>query len=237
MSGDGGLQGIVKDCVAFANAAGGRLLIGIEDDCELPPADQRISDELLERLAKRIPQLTLNVGASPRKVTEVNGGEYIELTVLRNTNSIAATSDGRYFILGLLAQYEMLTAQQLAARLDLKRTADVGRWLGRLPDWEIIKTRGRTRGREYYIAPRILSTLDFKGNTTLKGIEKHRLRELILRDLEIYEEAAISEIHRRIGLEIPRHKIRDELRKLVMQGLVGRRGERKARRYLLKKKA
>jgi len=29
---------IAKDCIAFANASGGRLLLGIEDGQDLPPA-------------------------------------------------------------------------------------------------------------------------------------------------------------------------------------------------------
>jgi ATP-dependent DNA helicase RecG len=32
---------LAKDCVAFANAQGGSLLIGIEDKEVLPPADRR----------------------------------------------------------------------------------------------------------------------------------------------------------------------------------------------------
>ena len=31
---------LAQDCVCFANGAGGRLLIGIEDGQTLPPADQ-----------------------------------------------------------------------------------------------------------------------------------------------------------------------------------------------------
>lgn len=52
---------VTKDCVAFANAQGGGLLIGIEDDALAPPADQRISDELIERVRRRIGELTVNV--------------------------------------------------------------------------------------------------------------------------------------------------------------------------------
>ena len=59
--GEGGLQELAKDCVAFANAEGGRLLIGIEDGDDEPVADQRIDSQWLERLPKRISQLTLNV--------------------------------------------------------------------------------------------------------------------------------------------------------------------------------
>ena len=34
---------LAQDCVCFANGAGGRLLIGIEDGQSLPPADQVVS--------------------------------------------------------------------------------------------------------------------------------------------------------------------------------------------------
>jgi ATP-dependent DNA helicase RecG len=37
-------QELASDCVCFANSAGGKLLIGIEDGAELPPAEQRVAD-------------------------------------------------------------------------------------------------------------------------------------------------------------------------------------------------
>ena len=37
---------LAKDCVAFANALGGRLLIGIENGEDSPPHDQRIPADL-----------------------------------------------------------------------------------------------------------------------------------------------------------------------------------------------
>ena len=73
--------------------------------------------------------------------------------------------------------------------------------------------------------------MEFKGTTTLKNIEGHRLRELILRDLEIYKEARISEIHQRIGPEIPRRKLRYQLRLLVEAGEIGKRGVGKPTTY------
>ncbi len=44
---------LAKDCVAFANAQGGKLLIGIEDDETLPPSGQRIEISLLEKRGTR----------------------------------------------------------------------------------------------------------------------------------------------------------------------------------------
>ncbi|HLS99845.1 MAG TPA: RNA-binding domain-containing protein, partial [Porticoccaceae bacterium] len=37
---------LVKDCIAFANATGGRLLLGIEDGQNEPPAGQQIPADL-----------------------------------------------------------------------------------------------------------------------------------------------------------------------------------------------
>ncbi|MBX9681399.1 MAG: putative DNA binding domain-containing protein [Gemmataceae bacterium] len=92
------LDGLACDCVGFANAAGGSIWIGVEDGKAEPPADQRIDSRLIEKFRKRIPQVTVNVAVNPQLVRAENGGEYVELRVLGNQQSIAATSDGRYFL-------------------------------------------------------------------------------------------------------------------------------------------
>ena len=517
-----------KDCVAFSNARGGRILIGIEDDAEEPPPGQRIPEELVETIAKRIPQITLNVGILPRKITAGNGGEYIEVQVFRSAQSVASMSDGRYFIrvsdesrpllpdeltrligdktayvweaqtiknvprnrfdqeklnrfvdsiqqsdrvsdfikaktvdelldhylftsgryltnlgilwigrrddratllyapviqfikydeldrkvnkltwddfslnpmelieviwnevpdwretyelpdgmfrknvphyeelvvrellanalvhrpytqrgdifvdlfpdrlevhnpgllplgvtptnilhttikrnehlarvfynlrlmeregsgfdrmyevllavgkpvpevfegddrvvitvrkriinpmivefmaradqtfnltqreritLGLVAQHESLTAKQLCGDLELKSAKELSPWIGRLVKWQVLRTTGRTKATEYYVEPGLLRKLNFRGRTSLRGIEKHRLQELIIKDLEIYRKAGISDIQNRIGLEIPRHKIRRELGKLRKQGIISTRNSGRWMKYLL----
>ena len=88
---------LAKDCVCFANGAGGRLLIGMEDGEALPPVGQSVSPELLDRLRKRIGELTVNVQALPSLQRAGNGGEYIELAIDR-APSVASTRDGRYFL-------------------------------------------------------------------------------------------------------------------------------------------
>lgn len=89
---------IAKDCVAFANKEGGHLAIGIEDDDELPPPTQRVDDSLKEKVVKRINELTINVAIVPKIVKEKNGGEYLDLEILRSAASIASTTKGGYFI-------------------------------------------------------------------------------------------------------------------------------------------
>ena len=81
-----------KDCVCFANGYGGEIHIGIEDEEELPNATQKIKPALLDKISKTIPQLTLNVGVVTSIETAENGGEYINLKVLRSSQTIACTS-------------------------------------------------------------------------------------------------------------------------------------------------
>jgi ATP-dependent DNA helicase RecG len=88
---------LAKDCVCFANGAGGRLLIGIEDGEALPPAGQAVPPDLLDRLRKRMGELTVNVQALPSLQRAANGGEFIELVIDRSA-SVASTRDGRYFL-------------------------------------------------------------------------------------------------------------------------------------------
>jgi len=88
---------LAKDCVCFANGQGGSLLIGIEDDENVPPAGQVIAQELLDRLRKRINELTVNVQALPRIETSGNGAQFIEVLIPRSA-SVTSTCDGRYFV-------------------------------------------------------------------------------------------------------------------------------------------
>ena len=134
--------------------------------------------------------------------------------------------------LGLLAQHEALTAIELVKVLELSRAEDLKHWIGRLKDWGVVSSRGRTKATEYFVEPDVLRKLEFQGGTTLKGIERHRLRELILRDLEIYRKASISEIHGRIGSEIPRRKIRRELGELVAENEIGSQGVKRSTVYV-----
>ncbi|MDR5736227.1 ATP-binding protein [Caballeronia sp. LZ025] len=88
---------LAKDCVAFANATGGLLLIGIEDAATAPPAGQVLPAELPDLVRRRLSELTVNVFALPEVRTAENGAQYLELTIPRAV-AVASTTDGRYYI-------------------------------------------------------------------------------------------------------------------------------------------
>lgn len=88
---------LAKDCVAFANAIGGKLLIGIEDGETAPPAAQRIPDGLIDTVQRKIRENTVNITTLPHIIRLDSGDEYLELQIPRAV-AVASTSDGRYFL-------------------------------------------------------------------------------------------------------------------------------------------
>ena len=87
---------VAKDCVAFSNAQGGVIDYGIEDDADVPPADQKVSEDVAINLEKKINGKTHNVSAHAEILTHENGGQYIRLHIARGTSS-ASTTSGKYF--------------------------------------------------------------------------------------------------------------------------------------------
>lgn len=141
--------------------------------------------------------------------------------------------------LGLLAQHGSLTALEFSKLLELPDEARLRDWLGSLPDRGIVRSAGRTRGTRYSIEPAVLASFDFTQATTLKEIEPHRLRALILEDLTRYSPTAdspskMAQIHARIGPEIPAARLRRCIEDLRAEDLVGMIGQRKGAAYYLR---
>ena len=135
--------------------------------------------------------------------------------------------------LGLLVLHDGLTAQALAHHLELQDADALDGWLGKLMKLGVVATSGRTKGTRYFVPPQILQRLDFTPRTTLTRIQPHRLAALIIEDLTRYPDAAISEIHERVGAEIPRPTLKTALGRLVKAGALEKHGEFKWSRYRL----
>jgi ATP-dependent DNA helicase RecG len=86
---------------------------------------------------------------------------------------------------------------------------------------------------EYFIAPKLLKKMDIKGKTSLKKIENQRLKELILQDLAIYEQASISEIWEDVGKEIPLKRIQKLFYAMLEECMLGADGKLKSRKYFI----
>ncbi len=133
--------------------------------------------------------------------------------------------------LGLIAQSGSMPTLLLSNKLSLRNEDSLKYWIGNLLKKEIILSTGKTKATEYFVNPTLLKQLDFKGKTDLKKIETHRLEQLILEDLKIYQPCPIGDLHQRIGKEINQKRIKRQLDKMIAEGKIEGIGERRWRTY------
>jgi ATP-dependent DNA helicase RecG len=93
------LASLAETCVCFANAQGGELIIGIEDQEKGPPENQKVKVEDMNDVVKKLRSLTDGVGlVNPQIITHNNGAEYFVIRILPSTRTIATTSSGKVLI-------------------------------------------------------------------------------------------------------------------------------------------
>jgi len=98
-SGDKGFKELAVSCVAFANAQGGTLYIGIEDKSLVPLAEQTVTENEINDTVSRLHSLCFNVSlTSSGLIKHENGGEYFKIMVAPSIKSIATTSDGKIYL-------------------------------------------------------------------------------------------------------------------------------------------
>lgn len=136
--------------------------------------------------------------------------------------------------LGMIAQAGSISGSGLIRQLELKDNVALRPWLRPLIDMGLVETNdGKTKSVEYRVVPQLLRDSNFKGKTTLKRIEQHRLRELIIEDLKLYGPTSIKDINIRIGEEIPRKSIQRMLKDLIESGIAISTGATQGMKYML----
>jgi len=135
--------------------------------------------------------------------------------------------------LGLLAQSSDIKALELAAMLELAGVEELKPWLDRLLEFGIVDKSGRTRGTKYFVKPSVMESLDMPTQTDLARIEPHRLRELVIEDLQRHPGSSIGQIRKRIGTEIDQKKVKRAIDVLIKEGRLSYHGEKKGRKYHL----
>ncbi len=115
--------------------------------------------------------------------------------------------------------------------LDIGSAVETRPWIGRLVEWRIAETKGRTKGMRYLVHASLLRQLDFQSRTTLKAIEPHRLRELVLSDLARYPNSSLGEIQARVGNEIPKRTLQRALSGLIASGAIRSHGRLRGTKY------
>lgn len=94
-----GLRDLAVTSVAFANAHGGKIVIGIEDKDKQPPVNQLISIKIANDTVTRLKSLCFNVGFQLGEMeNHTNGSQFFSIIVYPTLKSIATTSDGKIYV-------------------------------------------------------------------------------------------------------------------------------------------
>ncbi len=163
---------------------------------------------------------------------------YEAIKVMQTASQKFTLKQKHIICLGIIAQAGSISGSELIHQLELKDNVALRPWLRPLLDMGLVETNdGKTKNVEYRVVSQLLRDSEFKGKTTLKRIEPHRLRELILEDLKLFGPTSIKDLNIRIGEEIGIRSIQRILRKLIEDELVVTTGATTSLRYNLATKS
>ncbi|MFT4102130.1 MAG: ATP-binding protein [Burkholderiaceae bacterium] len=203
--------------------------------------------KLMEREGSGIDLLFERLLATGRKAPTIyEGTDSVHVTIPRRVVQpgvikLLVEADKRYQLtqreritFSLVAQTESISTAELAEKLELADTNALRPWLGRLLDWGLVEQTGRTSATRYHVPPALLREAGLDALTTLTRVQPHRLRALILEDLERFPDSSKADIWRRVGPEIPERTFRRALEDLVTSDRIMASGATRARRFSLK---
>lgn len=179
------------------------------------------------------------VQETDERVTVIINKQFINKEVVRlmdKASSDYSLKQKEIITLGLISQQQSYSAIEISKILNQKEEQGLRNWLGRLIEYELVIKSGIGKGTQYAINPEFIRKINFTGKTTLKNIEDYRLEELLFKDIKAYPCSAFGEIHKRIGEEINKHKVRRLLKDMVEAGKIFAKGEKRWMRYAIEQK-
>jgi ATP-dependent DNA helicase RecG len=100
--------------------------------------------------------------------------------------------------LGIIVREKKISGYDLSQILQLKNDDRLRNWIAKLIDKNILTIEGKTKGVMYMINPKILASMEHNLKPSLKTMEEHLLRALIIEDLKAHPKSKIAEIHGRM---------------------------------------
>lgn len=98
-TGDKGFRDLSITCVAFANAQGGQIFIGVENKTLTVGDNQTITRDEINSTSARLRSLCFGVAISTSDIlADENGSNYFIINVFPSQKLIATTSDGKIYI-------------------------------------------------------------------------------------------------------------------------------------------
>ena len=236
ISNPGGLPlGVTKDNILHQRQRRNPHFIRIMHDLKLMEGEGSGYDliyELDARDSKRLPEIESDFNYT--KVTqysEITNGGIIPL--LDYTLNHYTLSQKDIITLGIVAVKQKILSTELARLLQLSETDRMRNYVDKLVNLDILVKRGKKKGTEFLINPKLVTNAHLNIKTSLKTIEPYRIEALIEEDLRLHPGSRISEISRRLP-DIEIRDIRKFVYNLAHNGILESSGSKTNRIYFLK---
>lgn len=138
-----------------------------------------------------------------------------------------------YIAFGLIAKEKKILSTQLSVLLQLSEEDRLRSYTDRLLKDGIICKSGNKKGTQFYINPQLIKNAKVNLKTSLKTLEPHALKALILEDLRQYPKSSIAGIASRLP-DADIKEIRKIVYLLAKQGELQTEGSKTNRCYSLK---
>ncbi len=234
ISSPGGLPlGITKDNILHQRHRRNPHLIRLMHDLELMEGEGSGFDliyELNSMDAKPMPVLE----------TDYNSVKVIQFSGIINTDILPlfdyigknypTLTQKNIIALGIIARYEKISAPELIKNLQLQDNGRLKGYVENLIVQGIVQTRGIKKGTQYLVNPRLISGAKLNIPTTLRTIEPHILKALIIEDLKKHPQSLVSEISSRLQ-DVDRKDIQKLIYSMVRKRELSTTGAKTNRRY------
>ncbi|MDR2146761.1 MAG: putative DNA binding domain-containing protein [Tannerella sp.] len=209
-------------------------LVKVLHDLKLMEAEGSGYDMIYEKLTVDAKELPV-IDSDFNKVTVSLNSKIVDIDALNLITYILdhfQLSGREEIFVGIVARHKKILATELVKILQLPEEERLRSWYTRLREQQIIKTQGEKKGTAFIINPKLLSDSKLNIKPTLKTIEPHRLKALIVEDLRIHPRSKSSEIQERI-VDIRIEEIRRILKSMEKEGLISSEGYKYSKIYLL----
>lgn len=137
-------------------------------------------------------------------------------------------------VMGIVAHHKKILSTELSKLLQLSEEERLRSYVNNLLKKNLLISRGIKKSTEYIINPKLIQNAKINIKPTLKFIEPHTLRTLILEDIKMYPNTKIAEIHKRLG-DVDIRDIRKVIYKLVENKVLNTSGGKTNRTYSISK--
>ncbi|OGW57300.1 MAG: hypothetical protein A2Y48_04135, partial [Nitrospirae bacterium RIFCSPLOW2_12_42_9] len=236
ISNPGGLPiGINKNNILHQKHRRNPHFINIFHDLGLMEGEGSGFDMIYEELSRDVKPFP-DIESDFNKVTIIQQSRILneeDLAIMDYITHHFELSQKEFIALGVIIRHKKILTTRLSIELQLADEDRLRTWVSKLAEKEIVISRGNRKGTTYLINPKLLSSAKLNVKPTLKTIETHTLKALIIEDLKINPRSSVSQIFEHLRKEVPREDIQKAVYALFKEGAIEKEGPKAKTVYFM----